>query len=232
MKSVIIICEGLTEKEFCMKTLSPHFSRKNIFIYFPLIKKSMGGIIKWAELRKQITLHLRNEPDKYVTTLIDYYGLHRNYGFPRWDEAEQIADKNARMELLELGMKENIDNSIRYRFIPYIQLHEFEGLLFNDLTVFQDQIPPKELIGLDELIKTLTKYNNPEMINREKETSPSHRLKRIISGYNKVVYGNILAEAIGLDRIRAKSPRFNNWIVSLENIQPLNPAISGSHSTQ
>jgi hypothetical protein len=33
-------------------------------------------------------------------------------------------------------MKEYIDESIRYRFIPYMQLHEFEGLLFNNIEVF------------------------------------------------------------------------------------------------
>lgn len=56
------------------------------------------------------------------------------------------------------------------------------------------------------------------MINNNRETSPSHRLARIILGYNKIVYGNILAEAIGLERIREKSPRFNKWISKIENL--------------
>ncbi len=56
------------------------------------------------------------------------------------------------------------------------------------------------------------------MINNSKATSPAHRLERIIKGYNKVVYGDILSEAIGLNRIREKSPRFNSWITRLENI--------------
>ncbi|MDA3911915.1 MAG: DUF4276 family protein [Bacteroidales bacterium] len=56
------------------------------------------------------------------------------------------------------------------------------------------------------------------MINNNRETSPSHRLERIILGYNKIIYGNILAEAIGLDKIRAKSPRFNEWVKKLEEL--------------
>ncbi len=60
-------------------------------------------------------------------------------------------------------------------------------------------------------------FDNPEMINNVKETSPSHRLARIIKGYNKIVYGNILAEAIGLDYIRLKSPRFNEWLNKIES---------------
>lgn len=218
MKSVIIICEGETEKEFCKKVLAPYLLMKNIYIYPPLIKKSMGGIVKWSELQKQITLHLKNESDAYVTTLIDYYGLYEKYNFPKWDEAESLTDKNKRMDMLEIGMKECIDDSIRYRFIPYMQLHEFEGLLFNDINVFYEQIPTKELVGIRELEDTFVQYDNPEMINNNKGTSPSHRLERIILGYNKVVYGNILAEAIGLDKIRAKSPRFNKWITDIECI--------------
>jgi hypothetical protein len=56
------------------------------------------------------------------------------------------------------------------------------------------------------------------MINDVKVTSPSHRLGRIIKGYHKVVYGNILAEAIGLEKIRRKSPRFNQWLEKIESI--------------
>ena len=54
------------------------------------------------------------------------------------------------------------------------------------------------------------------MINNSKENSPGHRLERIIKGYDKIVYGNCLAEAIGISKMREKSPRFNRWIAKLE----------------
>ena len=44
-----------------------------------------------------------------------------------------------------------------------------------------------------------------------------HGLKRIIKGYNKTLYGHYFAEAIGVDQIRAKSPRFNQWIEKIIN---------------
>jgi len=122
------------------------------------------------------------------------------------------------MHLLETGMKDDISQALRNRFIPYLQLHEFEGLLFNDINIFHQLIPPNELSNIEELEDTFRQYENPEMINNNKSTSPSHRLKRIISGYNKIVYGNIIAETIGLPRMRQKSPRFNNWLQILENI--------------
>ena len=218
MKRVIIICEGETEKEFCESILAPFLIQKNIHVQSPLIKKSMGGIVKWEELRKEIQIYLKNENSVYVTTFIDYYGIHSKFNFPKWKESELESDKNKRMTILESGMSESIDKSLRNRFIPYMQLHEFEGLLFNEKKVFYEQIPKEELIGIGELDQVFEKYNNPEMINDTKETSPSHRLERIIKGYNKIVYGNILAEAIGLEKIRNKSPRFNQWLCNIEQV--------------
>jgi hypothetical protein len=45
IKRVIIICEGVTEQQFCNDVLAPYFSKENIFISNPLIKKSGGGIV-------------------------------------------------------------------------------------------------------------------------------------------------------------------------------------------
>lgn len=217
MKRVIIICEGETEREFCKKVLAPHLIHLNIFIQAPLIKRSMGGIVRWTILKKEIETHLK-EPNVIVSTFIDYYGLYQKFNFPNWLNGEKIADKNARMDFLENAMKEDIADAINHRFIPYLQLHEFEGLLFNDIQLFYDQVPISELVGIEELKKTFADYENPEMINNNRDTSPSHRLKRIIKGYNKSLYGHYFAEAIGIAKIRAKSPRFNNWIENIITI--------------
>lgn len=211
MKRVIIICEGETEREFCKNVLAPHLIHHNIFIQAPLIKRSMGGIVRWSIFKKEIETHLL-EPNVIVSSLIDYYGLYQKYNFPKWPESERIRDKNSRMDFLENAMKEDVADAIRHRFIPYLQLHEFEGLLFNDIQLFYDQVPKAELVGIAELERTFAEYNNPEMINNNRETSPSHRLKRIIKGYNKPLYGHYFAQAIGIDQIRAKSPRFNQWV--------------------
>lgn len=218
MKRVIIICEGETEREFSKTLLASYFGKKNIHIQSPLIKRSMGGIVRWTILKKEIETYLK-ENNVFVTMLIDYYGLYSKYHFPNWEESLTISDKNARMDFLEKAMQDNIEESVRHRFIPYLQLHEFEGLLFNEIEIFYEQVPKNELIGVEELKQTFKDYpDNPEMINNNPETSPSHRLERIISGYNKVLYGHYFAEAIGLDRIRNKSPRFNEWMRTIENI--------------
>lgn len=213
-----MICEGPTEQAFANTNLQQPFINRGISLQTPTIKKSRGGVIKWVKLKQQIENHFKSEPGVYVTTLIDYYGVSNKHEFPGWEEAHRIVDKNSRMDSLENSMLQDIDPIFQNRFIPYLQLHEFEGLLFNDIDIIKSQIPPEDLVGLNELSQTIRDYPNPEMINDNKYTSPSHRLERIISGYNKVVYGDIIAEAIGLVRIREKSPRFNNWITRLENI--------------
>ena len=219
MKRLIIICEGQTEQEFCKDVLYPHFINNQIIIQCPLIKKSNGGIVPWHHLKKQIETHLKEDPKAYITTLIDYYGTNDKHTFPDWENRLAIIDKSDRMTFLETSMKRDIDDRLNYRFIPYIQLHEFEGLLFNDATIFQKQIPSDELLNFDELETTIISYPNPELINDGRRTAPSKRLDKLIFGYNKPVYGSLLAQAIGLFIIRSKCTRFNKWITQLETLK-------------
>jgi hypothetical protein len=228
MKRIIIICEGPTEQEFCKKTLSPYLAAKKIYVQAPRIEKSNGGIVKWSALKEQIENHLKQDPVCSVSLFIDYYGIYAKHNFPAWEEASKIADKNDRLSYLEQKMKDNIDEKLRYRFIPYMQLHEFESLLFNHINIFHEQIPAADLVALPELQGTFDRFTNPEMINNTPDNAPSKRLQRIIKGYSKVVYGNILAEAIGLLRIRTKCPRFNAWINSIEALNLLPAKMGGN----
>ena len=227
MNRIIIICEGQTEQEFCNTLLQPYFNNQNITLQAPLIKKTMGGIANWNVLKREIETYLRREKDVLVTTLIDYYGIKDSHGFPLWAEKQAIADKNQRLDELEAAMLADVDANLRPRFVPYMQLHEFEGLLFSDKQAFYTTFYDNELVDKAYLEQTFANFNNPEMINGGVETSPSHRLERIIYGYKKVLGGCCLAEAIGLEKMRQKSPRFDNWLKRLEtNIaitKPNNP---------
>ncbi|TFF38269.1 DUF4276 family protein [Mucilaginibacter psychrotolerans] len=220
MKRIIIICEGPTEMEFCKDVLSPFFNSKDIFLQTPLIKKSGGGIVPWSNLKRQIETHLSQDTNAIVSTFIDYYGILPRFLFPEWQNAHKLADKYRRMDLLEKGMSDDISGVIKNRFIPYIQLHEFEGLLFNNLQSFDNQIGSKDFLNRRELEATILQFPNPELINDSPNNAPSYRLRRLIKGYNKIVFGSILAEDIGLKRMRKKSVRFNAWLKVLENQWP------------
>jgi len=218
MKRIIIICEGPTEKEFCKDILYPYFQSKEIYLQTPLIKKSGGGIVPWSILKRQIENHLHQDTTAFVTTLIDFYGIRDKYLFPDWIQSKAIDDKDHRMASLEKAMKGSIDPPLAARFEPYLQLHEFEGLLFNNIHAFESLIPDADFVNKPELIHTIESNPNCELINDTPNNAPSYRLKRLIRGYNKIVYGSLLAAEIGLASIRSKAPRFDSWISKLERL--------------
>ena len=108
----------------------------------------------------------------------------------------------------------HLDN--RHLFIPYLQLHEFEALLFSNKEVLFRNIPRTAIQALEQVFE---EFSNPELINEHPDTTPSQRLKNNIDGYNKVVYGSILAGAIGIEAMQARCPHFAEWIEKLKRLQ-------------
>ena len=211
MKTVIIICEGETEEEFC-KTLLSQYLQGVCRIEVRLL----GGNCNWERIKNFDEKELKQQKTAVVTTFFDYYGV-KTKNFPNWTKSLNFNKANVRdrIDLLEVGMLEAIDNNLSYRFIPYIQMHEFESFLFNNIEVFDDNFNQNEF-NRTELLTLLNDFPDPEMINQGTETSPSHRLIKILSSYDKIVYGNILAEMIGIDNIRKKNKHFNDWIKRLK----------------
>lgn len=217
MKRLIIICEGQTEQNFCQTILSRYFSSK-IQIQAPLIKTSGGGNVTWKNLQKDINLFLKGDPTAFITTFIDFYGLQDYNSFPNSEIAKQKNDVYDKVGCLEEGMKNEIPEKYRYRFIPNFIIHEFEALLFNDICYFEKIIDDSDYTDKDELISIFNQFPNPELINNSREMAPSKRLEKLINGYSKVTYGNLIAESIGIEKMKQKNPHFNDWITHLENI--------------
>lgn len=214
MKRLIIICEGPTEQEFCMEVLGAELAKRDVYVEAPLIKHSHGGIVPWATIKRQILKHLQ-EKDAYVSMLVDYYGIKEQFNFPGWEESLCIVDKTERLHFLLEKMEEDIPETLRYRFIPYIQMHEFEGLLFSEVHAFLNSFEEDE-IKIEDLQAAADAFESPEMINNSPETAPSKRLIDAIPDYDKIVFGNCVAMDIGLEKIREKCPLFNEWVEKLE----------------
>lgn len=210
MKTVIIICEGPTEEVFCSNLLSQYLQNScRIEI------RLLGGNCNWQRIKDMVEKALKQQKNALVTTFFDYYGV-KTKKFPNWEETVGINKANVRerIEILESGMLEEIDSNLRYRFIPYVQLHEFEALLFNNIEVF-DEMFEFEQYDRAELLNIFNEFPDPEMIDQGTETSPSHRLIKIIPAYRKVIQGNAIAEKIGIEQIRQKNKHFNDWIEQL-----------------
>ena len=101
------------------------------------------------------------------------------------------------------------------RFIPYIEMHEFEALLFSDAGILAE----KTEIDVSQIQRIIEEHNNPEEINDDPGKTPAKRLEALKNGYRKVAMGKTVSEAIGIQAIRRQCPHFNNWLTKLEYLK-------------
>ena len=100
------------------------------------------------------------------------------------------------------------------RFVPYVVMHEFEGLLFSDAKGFARAILRPKLSSKFQAIRD--EFATPEEINDSPETAPSNRVEDLIPGYQKPLMGVLAAQEIGIDTIRRECPLFSGWLEELE----------------
>ncbi|MHB8261179.1 MAG: DUF4276 family protein [Bacteroidia bacterium] len=213
MRGLYIIVEGQTEEEFVKTSLQPYLFNYGINDVRPILIETSpghkGGDLKFIRYKLNIENLLKREKDIIVTSLIDFFRLKSN--FPKYDEAKNIANKNTRVTFLENSIKEIITDN---RFVPYIQLHEFEGLLFSDKKGFE-YVPDVSAINMQTLTNVIDQFPNPELLNDGPTTAPSKRLESLIPRYQKTLHGPLMAEVIGIETILLKCPRFKKWVENL-----------------
>ena len=144
-----------------------------------------------------------------VTSLVDFYGF-RDKGDKTVNDLEEELTQQIRKNLGRRWRPEKV--------FPYVQQHEFEGLLFSDVNAFTNLIDvPKK--SIEELRRIRKEFSTPEDINDNSDTTPSKRIEKVIPKYRKVVNGPLVAMEIGLVAIRAECPRFDNWVTYLESLE-------------
>lgn len=211
-----IYVEGDTEEGFCKQVLQPFLSNHSIFVYVI----NVGGLRKpfysYVDFRNQLIKHIKQESknsEVRFTTMFDLYALPND--FPRSKEATAYrnTDPYQRVKILEDAMKKDIDCEI---FVPYIQLHEFEALLFVNIDSLLVPFPYK-VSQIEKLKDSVVTFNNPELIDDGRHTAPSKRIIRFIKEYEpeKKSAGPIAAKKIGIDNIRKKCSHFDEWVSAL-----------------
>ena len=103
------------------------------------------------------------------------------------------------------------------RIFPYVQRHEFEALLFSDAGAFSI-LPYAANDAVDALLSIRSRFNTPEDIDDSPDSAPSKRIKALIPRYGKVTDGALVAEEIGLEKIRAECPGFAAWTARLYSL--------------
>ncbi len=202
MIRLAISVEGETEEEFVNEVLAERLRTRGVEPY-PIL---LGGDVTLERLASDMAeLHWNFD---FVTSLVDFYGFRDKGNVP-------IKELERRIHTTVISrINRSFDES---RIFPYVQRHEFEGLLFSDVDAFTWLGVSDET--LSELRNIRSRFPTPEDINDNVDTAPSKRLESLIPRYDKRVAGPVVALEIGLDKIRSECPRFNRWLDRLENLQ-------------
>jgi len=220
MSRILALVEGHTEKKFVKEILQPYLSTKNVYISATLLGtgRGAGGVGPYQRFRRDILNHIKQGGMDYYTTMFDYYGMPNTW--PGRDESRAMNYKAA-AQVIEKGILDDITAELGDSFnptclIPYIQMHEFEALLFSDPEKLARS--SAYLRAIDPLTKILEEAGEPEAINDNTETAPSKRIQKHIRSYQKTINGIIAAKEIGIETMREKCPHFRGWIDKLESL--------------
>ncbi len=222
MSRLHILVEGETEESFVKELIVPHLANLNIFTTTSRVTTSRkikkgrvykGGLSSFKKVDREVNLFLKRDNDIYVTTMFDLYALPND--FPSYQTAINKPDGNAKVTDLEDGLANHFNSN---RFIPYIQQHEFEALLFSDPDEMENILSILYQIDSNSLVDIRNLFPTPEDINDGPLTAPSKRILDICPSYEKVTDGIYIAEDIGLNKIRQECPHFNDWMQRLESI--------------
>lgn len=120
-----------------------------------------------------------------------------------------------RAERIEAGMAQGLPNP---RFIPYVQVHEFEALVLVDVDQIPLQYPDGEADHVPNALRASIGDTPPEAINDGDATAPSKRILTCLPSYQKPTVGPRITAAIGLPRLRQACPHFSGWVATLESL--------------
>ena len=215
MRRLVFIVEGKSEQQFINRLLIPYLSSKEGLQGIPMNaqqlvtsrKKSLrGGNVSFGKFANDVR-NVAASGDVLITTMIDFFRLPTD--FPGYTTDSRKVDDIE--QAIRNALSAEVSPAV---FLPYIQLHEFESLLFSNMDGFTVMdIDEKSLAKLESIEQ---EYANPEDINGGSETAPSKRLGKIFN-YEKASDSLTMLSAIPIDTIRAKCPRFNRWVSQLED---------------
>ena len=211
MIRLAIVVEGATEVDFVNEVLAGHLLLSGVAAAAVLIGnvagRDGGGRVSVARLAADMSQLYYNFDA--VSSLVDFYGFQ--------GKGDMSADE------LELRLLEGVRSRIHRdwderRVIPYVQMHEFEALLFSNPGALSEAVVGVPARAAGMLANVRGQFPTPEDINDNPNTAPSRRIYAAIPDYDKRVDGLLAAHEIGLDGIRAECPRFDGWVSRLEGL--------------
>jgi hypothetical protein len=228
MARLLVHVEGQTEEDFVNSVLRDYLLHRGYqsvsarIIGNARLRSRRGGIRAWLPVRKDIINHLRQDPGCVATTMVDFYGLPQD-GERAWPggAAAVGASGHHKAMIVEEALRDDLAHEMGTnfditRFLPFVVVHEFEGLLFSDCATFARGICQPDLESRFRQIRE--GFATPEDIDDSPVTAPSKRVEELVPGYNKPLFGALAILEIGLDPIRSECPHFDSWLHQLESL--------------
>ncbi len=215
--AVTVIVEGPTEQIFVNEVLAPYLGAKSVFMTPIILSKpgQKGGDVRFVRAKNDIARHLKQRADAYVSLLVDYYGIGRDW--PGLDAVPAGASPSDIAAAICTATQSAIDAELAdyrsdVRFLPHIAVHEFEALLFSEPATLASaiQVDRQRIDGI------IQECGEPEAIDDSPNTAPSKRIEQLYSRFKKTSNGIAIARAIGIDRMRLACPVFNGWLERME----------------
>jgi hypothetical protein len=223
MNRVLVLVEGPTERAIIQQVFAPHLKTKGVLLDTKVVgKPGHEGGNDFGMVHHELKALLYQEPTSVVTMFFDYYGLEGDWPGKSIIVGTDIQTNRRILEdaILQTIIKDMGKNFIPDRFIPYIQFHEVEGLLFTGPTEMAEIFEqPKLKTAFEKIVKDC---GGCEKINNNYNTKPSKRIQDKFPAYKKGSSVNAHAwrilQHIGVERIRNQCPNFNEWYSKLERL--------------
>ncbi|MCA9242645.1 MAG: DUF4276 family protein [Phycisphaerales bacterium] len=224
MKRLNLTVEGQTEQAFATSVLGPHLERFGVFVGKPRLtglharrkgriptggllntfRHSLGDIRRWMREDRS--------DDVRFSVMVDLYSLPRD--FPGYDEAMSLSDPHDQAARLGESLSKELQDP---RFIPYVQVHEFEALVLADVSCLAGWFEDADK-RIQDLASECSAFATPEHINHGRDSHPKARIKRYFSDYDENVDGPALVGQVGVSAIRQRCPHFSEWLTKLEQL--------------
>lgn len=213
------VVEGQTEETFVRDVLAEHLAMHGVYAVARCVETSRtrlkifkGGMSSYSRAKGDIERWLKEDRKAYLTTMFDLYALPED--FPNVTKKPGVNGPLKRAQSIEQGIAADIADP---RLIPYIQVHEFEALLFCAPAITDGALgDPPAVSKLKELEQISGAFPSPEHIDDGANTAPSKRIVQLYTAYRKQVFGPLITKRTGLNTLRQRCPHFHDWISKLE----------------